>query len=110
MLKSALATLRFLTELALLAGVAWLGALLGHGGWPSVVLAILAVGIVVVLWGRLIAPRANRRLSDPARLIVEIVLFAGTAAGLAALGHPIVALVGGVVAIAGAAVARPLDI
>lgn len=109
-MKGALATVRFLSELALLAGVGWLGALLGRGGALSVVLAIVGVGVIVVLWGLLLAPRASRRLPDPARLVVEIVLFAGTAVALSALGHPVPAIVGGVVTIAAAIVARPLHV
>lgn len=105
-----MAAVRFLSELALLAGVGWLGALLGRGGVLSVVLAVVGVVAVVVLWSLLLAPRANRRLVDPGRLIVEIVLFGGTAAALAALGHPVSAVVGGVVTIAAAAVTRPLKV
>lgn len=110
MVGGVLAGVRFLSELALLAGVAWLGALLGRGGWLSVLLAILGVVVIGVLWGLVMAPRAKRRLPDPPRLIVEIVLYAGTAAALAAVGHPVPAIIGGVITIAAAAIARPLHV
>jgi hypothetical protein len=98
---AALLAVRLLTELALVAGLAWLGAHLG-----GVVLAIAVVVVIVVFWGLLMAPRAGRRLADPGRLVVEIVLFGGTAAGLIAIRHPVPAVIGGVIAIAAAVAAR----
>jgi len=70
-------TCRFLTELALLAGLAVAGALLGDGVVFSIVDAVLLPLVAAALWGVFIAPRARRRLPEPARLIVEIALFAG---------------------------------
>jgi hypothetical protein len=73
---AALLGLRFLAELGLL-------AMLGWGGWhlaADVALsAVLAVGLpslAALVWGRWVAPRATRRLADPARLAVEVALFA----------------------------------
>ena len=47
-----------------------------------------AVGALafVVLWGRYVAPKASRRLADPARLILELVLFGTAAFGYASSG------------------------
>ena len=80
----ALLAVRFLAELGML-------VCLGVGGWQrggtlpgsavlGVVLPIAAAG----LWGRWVAPRAPRRLPDPARLGVEALLF--TAALLLIIG------------------------
>lgn len=93
---------RFLVELALVAGLAWIGVDLGPGVALSVVLAVVFVVAIGVFWGLLMAPRARRRIKYPARLMVEIVLFAGTAAGLIAYGHVVPATVGGVIAIVAA--------
>jgi Protein of unknown function (DUF2568) len=77
-------TLRFLLELVMLAGLAWTGWHLG-GPWPvRLLLAVLLVVVGVVAWGLWVAPRARRRLPDPARLGVEVVLFAVASVGLAA--------------------------
>lgn len=103
-------TVRFLSELALLAGLAWLGWSEGRGGWLGVVLAVVEVAVIALVWGQLIAPRAKQRLSDPTRLILEIMLFGGTATALFVQGLHVVALVGGVVALAAAFVARPLKV
>src|SRR5690349_2004661 len=68
--------IRFLAELGML-------LCLGVGGWQSgdslVTSLALGVGLPLVaaaVWGRWVAPRASSRLRDPARLGVEITLFA----------------------------------
>jgi len=101
-----LLTVRFLSELALLGGVAWLGALIGGGGWPSVLLAVVGGLAVAVLWGFLMAPRAARRLRDPARLVVEVVLFVGTGISLAQFGYSEPGVSGMGIAVVAAALAR----
>ena len=41
--------------------------------------------LVIVIWGLFVAPRASRRLPDPQRLAIEVVIFgAGVLAFLAA--------------------------
>jgi hypothetical protein len=72
----ALLAVRFLAELGML-------VCLGVGGWQraDTLLASAVLGIVLPiaaagLWGRWISPRATRRLPDPARLGVEVMLFA----------------------------------
>lgn len=76
-----LALTRFAAELGMLAA-------LGYGGWHlvdsvalSVVLALAPPLAAATVWGRWIAPRAPHRLVDPAKLAVEVTLFAA-AAGL----------------------------
>ena len=76
----------FLTELCLLAVLAWAGARLGTGAW-AVVLAIALTLVTAVLWGLLLAPRAARRLRHPARLIVKLGLLATAAGSLAVSGE-----------------------
>ena len=93
-LRSALEVVRFLLELALLA------ALWTVGDEVGLVAAIALPLAAAVLWGALVAPKAARRLADPARLALELVLFAATGAGLAATGRPVA---GAVLAIASAA-------
>lgn len=84
--------LAFLCELALLALLAVVGWRLGAGAdisaplrmTLSVVLAVVLPGLVVVVWGRWLAPRSAHRLSQPWRLDVQVALF--VAAGLAIAG------------------------
>jgi hypothetical protein len=101
-----LLTVRFLSELALLGGVAWLGALIGRGGWLSVLLAVVGGLAVAALWGLLMAPRAARRLSDPARLLVELVLFVGTGISLAQFGYSTPGVIAMGIAVVAAVLAR----
>lgn len=79
---AALEVVRFLLELVLLAALAVAGASV------SPVLAVALPVAAAVVWGRWVAPKATRRLPDPRRLAVELVLFAVAGAALAAAGHP----------------------
>lgn len=92
-LSGAVLTVRFLTELALLAGLAVAGARLGDSVVFRIVDAILLPLAAAALWGILIGPRARRRLPDPARLVVEFVLFAAAGLVLALSGWLVAGIV-----------------
>jgi hypothetical protein len=98
--------LRFVLELVMLAALAWSGAVIAEGWWLSIAAAVLAPVVAIGLWGLLVAPASRHRLSDPARLVVELALFAGTALALAAAGHAVAAVAFAVVAAANALVLR----
>jgi hypothetical protein len=96
--------LRFLVaELGALAAFVWWG--LDRGGF-AVVLGLAAAAVVVLLWGAFVAPRARRRLADPARLVLEVVIFAAATAALVDIGHPVLAAAFLVVAILTTALVR----
>jgi hypothetical protein len=97
---------RFMSELALLAVLAVVGALAADTTPARVALAVLLPLVAAAVWGLLIAPRAVRRLPDPGRLVLELVLFGGAAAGLAATGHPEAALTFAAVAVSAAVLVR----
>ena len=95
-------TVRFLVELATLAALAVAGASASAGlGW-RIVLAIGGPGLLALIWGLVMAPRARRRLADPARLIVEIMLFLAAASALAQVGDAVAAVVYAVIAVGAA--------
>jgi hypothetical protein len=99
-------TVRFGTELALLAVLAVAGA---NAAAPVAVRLILAgIGPVLaaVLWGMIISPKARRRPSDPLRLAIEIVLFLVAGALLALAGYAVWAVIFALVAIGVAALVR----
>ncbi|MEO6081911.1 MAG: YrdB family protein [Umezawaea sp.] len=78
--------IRFLTELALLAGLAVAGARLGGTVLLSILGGVLAPAVAATIWGLVIAPRARRRLAEPTRFVLEFVLFALAGIALAASG------------------------
>lgn len=89
-LRATALALRFLLELALLAAVAvsaWHVAPTGWE-WPAALLALVAVAAV---WGLLLSPKARYDIRPAGRLALELLLFAGAAAGLIAVGQHIAA-------------------
>lgn len=80
-MRAANLALKFLLELAAIALLAAWGARTGHG-WVSVILAVAAPAVMIVVWGRYAAPRASRRLPARLRIPLELTVFA--AAGVLA--------------------------
>jgi Protein of unknown function (DUF2568) len=99
--------LRFSLEMAMLAALAVSGFELGDGAWGWVLgigLPLLAAGV----WGVALAPKSERRVSDPARLAFELLLFGAAAAALVAAGHPALGVVFAVLVLAHLALTFPL--
>ncbi len=96
--QSVLLTVRFLSELALIAVLVWagLGASVPLAG--RIAIAVAAPVLAMVIWGLLMAPRARRRLADPLRLAAELVLFSVAAAALALTGPVLAAVVFAIIA------------
>jgi hypothetical protein len=99
-------TVRFLTELALLGGLALAGTQLGSGVVLAIVDAVLLPVVAAAIWGLFIAPRAGRRLPEPARFLVEFALFAATGVVLVLVGWVISGIVLAAVGIGVAALTR----
>jgi hypothetical protein len=79
--------IRFACELAALVAVAW-------WGWTvTPVLGVALPVVVAAVWGAWIAPKARRRLADPLRLVLELVVFAAATASLVAVGQWVVGVV-----------------
>jgi len=92
-----LAVIRFLAELGMLAGYAWVGFRISDPIAVSVVLAVLLPVLAGTAWGLWVAPKSERRLADPARFAVEVTLFAAALLGLVEVGPQPQALVYAVV-------------
>jgi Protein of unknown function (DUF2568) len=102
----AMLAFRFGVELATYALLAWAGASVNAALAVQILLAIALPLVVAVIWFLWMAPRARRRLREPARLVAELVIFLGSAAALAAVGHVLAAVIYAVIAVAGAGLSR----
>jgi hypothetical protein len=78
----------FLDELALLAVLGVAGARLGGSAVASTLLTIVLPLAAAVVWGRWLAPRAQRRLGHPLRLVAKLALVGLASALLASSGAP----------------------
>jgi hypothetical protein len=84
--------LKFALELAAIAAFAYWGAGV-DGGVVSVLLAIVAPAVAVVLWGVFAAPKSERRLPRDARVAFELSVFGFAVVALFAAGSPVSAVV-----------------
>jgi hypothetical protein len=99
-------TIRFLTELALLALLVVVGLNASAGLPVRIAIAVLGPVAAAVLWGIALSPRARWQPPDPWRLGIEIILFAGVAAAWSAEGSIAGAVIFAVVAIGTAVAVR----
>ncbi len=83
---------RFLLELAALAALAYWGLRTGQNAATKALLGLGAPLVTALLWGAFVAPKASRRLPDPARLVLEVVIFGAATVALAASGQTALAV------------------
>jgi Protein of unknown function (DUF2568) len=95
------AVLAFALELAMLVLLFLSGWRLGSGGPAGALLGMLLVVAAGGVWAVWMAPTSSRRLADPGRLIVQLVLFVTVGAVVIAAGW---ALLGAGFAVLAAAV------
>ena len=98
-MKSINLAVRFLLELAALVALGYWGFRTGQGALMKIVLGLGAPLLVAVLWGAFVAPKAARRLADPARLALEVAIFAAATLALVAAGLTTLARVFAVVVV-----------
>jgi hypothetical protein len=91
--------LAFLLELIMLGVLAWWGAQAVSGLAGRILLAVAVPLLAAVIWGLFAAPRARVQLPLAGILTVKAIEFGGAAAALAALGHPVLAVVFAAVAL-----------
>jgi hypothetical protein len=108
-LRSANLAVRLLCELGLLVALAVWGFHTGSSLAADLALGLGTPLLVAVIWGLWVAPASRRRLPDPARLVVEVLLFAAGVAALAAAGYILVAVVFAVVVATNTILVRVLE-
>jgi Protein of unknown function (DUF2568) len=94
----AVAVLRFVLELCMLAAFAYWGSRATGTTAANVALAIAAPLGAAAVWGVFMAPRSRTRLSERRRIPLEIVLFGLAVAALADAGQARLAIAFGVAA------------
>ena len=94
----AVAVVRFGCEIAAVVAIVW-------WGWP--VLGLLLGIAVIAVWGAWVAPKAPRRLADPLRMVVELVIFALATVAFVEVGQTVVAVVFASAATVTAGLSRP---
>lgn len=83
----ALAVVAFIVELALFGGAGVVAHDAVEGGLAGWLAGVLATGVVLLLWGVFMAPKARFRLAQGPRLLAALLLTVGTAYGLVETGH-----------------------
>ena len=101
--------MRFVSELALLAAAAWAAGARFHSPAPAALAGAAVALVVATVWGLWVAP-PGRRLHDPARLAIEVVLFAAVAAGLFGVHAVIAAVLLAVIGLSAAVGVRTLSL
>lgn len=89
---------RFVLELVVLVALFLWGVSVSGELIVQVVLGVGAPALAVAVWGLFVAPKASRRLPDPQRLAVEIVVFGAGALAFLARGDALLALLLGAAA------------
>jgi hypothetical protein len=83
---------RFVLEMVVLVALFLWGVSVSSELIIQVILGLGAPAVVVVVWGLFVAPKAARRLPDPQRLAVEIVIFGAAVLAFLAAGELLLAL------------------
>ena len=89
--------LRFFLELAALAALAYWG-FEEFGGLVQWVIGLGAPLVAATVWGTFMSPKASRPTVDPARLVIEFLVFGSGVAALFAADAPVLAVVFAVLA------------
>jgi hypothetical protein len=84
--------LRFFLELSALAAVSYWGWSEHDGLWRWVLVVAAPLAIAVV-WGQWVAPKARRRVRDPWKLLIELLVFGAGVAALFDADQPTPAIV-----------------
>jgi hypothetical protein len=99
----------FLGELGMLVILAIGGWSLGNGGLLGICMAVLYPALAILVWAVWLAPRSQDRLDDPARFVVQVLLFGATGTVSALAGHLLIGVGFAVLAVAGFAASRVFE-
>ncbi len=92
-IQSANLAAAFLLELCALAALGYWGFQTGESTLVKIILGIGAPLLLIVVWGKFLAPKSSTRLRDPALTLVKLLILGVAAAALASAGQPGLALI-----------------
>ncbi len=87
--------LRFILEICMLVSLGYWGFQTGDQMVLKVVLGIGCPAVAATIWGFFLAPAASRRLPEPWRFTLEILLFGAAVLALYTSGQPILSVIFG---------------
>lgn len=106
-LEWAVGAAAFAVEIALAGTVAVVGYRWADGGALGWILAVVALAVLFVVWGRWMSPRAPQRLPLPGRLVLGSALTLAAAAGIFA-GSPVWGVILAVVGVGVGLIGQPM--
>jgi hypothetical protein len=83
----------FAAEIAMLVLLALSGWDFGNGGLLGIALAVFYPALAITVWAIWVAPSSRHRLGDPARLALQVAMFAATGIAVGVAGHTVVAVI-----------------
>lgn len=89
---------RFILEMTVLVALFLLGTSISDELVVQVVLGIGLPSLAITVWGLFVAPRSVRRLPDPARLVVELIVFGAGVVAFILSGNLVLSVLLGVAA------------
>ncbi len=95
----AVEVLRFLVELFALFSLGFWGYLAWPFPWPALAFIVGAPLFAAVVWGLFRSPRAPFPLDPVGKALVEILIMGAAVVAWLMLGHPIIGIVFGVIAV-----------
>ncbi len=102
LIKGANLALRFLLELCAMGALGYWGFKTGGGAVAKITLGLGAPLVAAIVWGTFLSPRAAVALPGALVLLLQALVFASGSVGLAATGHPKLALAFGVIVVVNA--------
>lgn len=99
LLKAFNLAVAFMLELCMLAALAYWGFQASESVFIKLLLGVGAPVIVAVIWGLLLAPRSERRLTGFSYLLLKFILFGAAAISLVAAGQTTWAVIFAVVSV-----------
>ena len=90
---------RFILELTVLVALFLFGVSRSDSLLAQVILGLGIPAVAMTVWGLFVAPKATRRLPDPARLVVELCVFGAGVVAFALSGYIVLGLLLGTAAV-----------